>query len=60
MEEDYSWDIGVGEEGETSGGQLPMIIKLNLSYKFATNVDGGLFTNNSRFFGQKIAEFGNA
>lgn len=60
MEEDYSWDIGVGDEGETSGGQLPMIIKLNLSYKFATNVDGGLFTNNSRFFGQKIAEFGNA
>ena len=59
IEEDYSWDIGVGEGAETAEAQLPMVIKLNLSYKFATNVDGGLFTNSSRFFGKKIEEFGN-
>ena len=38
---------------------MSLVIKLNLSYKFATNVDGGLFTNSSRFFGKKIEEFGN-
>tara|TARA_R110000764_G_scaffold109101_3_gene195137 strand:+ start:1755 stop:3389 length:1635 start_codon:yes stop_codon:yes gene_type:complete len=59
IEEDFSWDIGVGDGDETSGAQLPMIIKLNLSYKFATNVDGNLFTNASRFFGKKIEEFKN-
>ena len=59
IEEDFSWDIGVGDGDETSGAQLPMIIKLNLSYKFATNVDGNLFTNASRFFGTKIEEFKN-
>jgi hypothetical protein len=60
IEEDFSWDIGVGDGDETSGAQLPMVIKLNLSYKFATNVDGNLFTNSSRFFGRKIEEFKNA
>lgn len=59
LEEDYSWDLGIGDGDETSGAQLPMVIKLNLSYKFATNVDGNLFTNSSRFFGKKIEEFGN-
>tara|TARA_B110000858_G_C17809511_1_gene480232 strand:- start:10190 stop:11308 length:1119 start_codon:yes stop_codon:yes gene_type:complete len=59
LEEDYSWDIGIGDDDETSGAQLPMVIKLNLSYKFATNVDGNLFTNSSRFFGKKIEEFKN-
>tara|TARA_R110001599_G_scaffold1706_5_gene8495 strand:- start:47010 stop:48680 length:1671 start_codon:yes stop_codon:yes gene_type:complete len=59
IEEDFPWDIGVGAEGETAEAQLPMVIKLNLSYKFATNVDGNLFTNSSRFFGQKIEEFRN-
>jgi len=61
VEEDFSWDIGVGDldSGETSGAQLPMVIKLNLSYKFTTNVDGNLFTNASRFFGRKIEDFKN-
>ena len=54
IEEDYSWDYGIDDD-LSSGLQIPMVIKLNLSYKFLTNADGNLFTSGANFFGENIA-----
>ena len=51
VDEDTSWDIGVGSKNtETMDKQLPMVIKLNLGYKFLTNADGGFFSNTSNYW----------
>ena len=44
VDDSTSWDLDLGH-------QLPMLIKLSLSYKLLTNSDGDFFTANSNYFG---------
>ena len=51
VDDSTSWDIGVGDD--TSGLEIPTVIRLSLSYKLITNAGDGLFTNESNYFSAK-------
>ena len=52
VDDSTSWDIGVGG-ANTSGLEIPTVIRLSLSYKLITNAGNGLFTNKSNYFSAK-------
>jgi len=51
VDDSTSWDIGVGDN--SSGLEIPTVIRLSLSYKLITNAGDGLFTNKSNYFSAK-------